>query len=133
MGKFNFGLGAADSARSVRRGRRVDRFVQLDGARDDHLRPLPERHRRVRDQASTTKGAANDCGGGMGGRAAGGTTGAAARHDGRGRRGTTGGGRQRGRRRMAGSGGASGVATLPWPTTDTVVTVDEMNKFTSNL
>jgi hypothetical protein len=33
-----------------------------------------------------------------------------------------------------GTGGTGGgVASLPWPTSDAVVTVDEMNKFTSNL
>ena len=70
-------------------------------------------------QATVTKGAANDCGGGAGG-AGGGAAG-------------TGGGAA-GRRRRGGQGGAGGsVATLPWPGDNAVVTVDAMNQFPSNL
>ena len=36
----------------LRPGGRDRRFVQLDGARDHHLRPLPERQRRLRRQAA---------------------------------------------------------------------------------
>jgi hypothetical protein len=61
-------------------------------------------------QTPSTKGAANDCSGGMGG--AGGAAGATG---------------------MGGAGGTGGVAALPWPTSDAVVTVDELNQFPSNL
>ena len=54
-GAFGFGLGAAD-APAVRPDRRAGRLLRVDGARHHHLRPLPERHRRVHDHDGVHQG-----------------------------------------------------------------------------
>ena len=149
MGQFSFGLGGADSAISSDAADVVvDSYSWTAHAAITYGR-CPNGTGAF-GQTSSTKGAANDCGGGMGGAGggaggAGGAAGTAARRARRamagmaGGSGGTGGGAAGtgGSAGMggsaAGSGGASGVATLPWPTADTVVTVDELNMFPSNL
>ena len=114
---FGFGLGAMESARLYdAAGALVDQHDWTAHAATTYGR-CPNGSGAFVNQATVSKGAANDCGGGaagMGGGAAGIGGGAAG----------MGGG-------AAGTGGS--VATLPWPGDDAVVTVDEMNQFPSNL
>jgi hypothetical protein len=109
VGEFPFGLGGADSAILYdASGAVVDQFDWTAHATITYGRCPNATGAFV--QTPSTKGAANDCSGGMGG--AGGAAGATG---------------------MGGAGGTGGVAALPWPTSDAVVTVDELNQFPSNL
>ena len=145
VGQFSFGLGGADSAiLSDASDTVVDSHSWTAHATITYGR-CPNGTGAF-GQTSSTKGAANECSGGMGGAGGGmggaggaaGTTGVAGTMGMAGMAGGgggTGGGAAGtgGGAGMGGSGGAGGVATLPWPTTDTVVTVDELNMFPSNL
>jgi hypothetical protein len=81
---------------------------------------------------SSTKGAANDCGGGMGGSGGSGSGGSAGAGGGSsgGASGSAGAGGSAG---SGGSAGTGGVAVQSWPGADVVVTVDEASYFGTNL
>ena len=112
---FGFGLGGMESARIYNAsGALVDSQSWTAHAATTYGR-CPNGSGALVLQATVTKGAANDCGGGQGGSSG----------SGGGPGGSSG---------QGGSSGAGGsVATLPWPGDDAVVTVDAMNQFASNL
>jgi hypothetical protein len=115
VAQFSFGLGAPDMARLFDpAGNLVDSFSWTTHAVGTYGR-CPDGTGAFVDM-TPSQGAANNCGGGAGG--AGGAGGGAAGAGG-----------------AAGSGGAGGLAgnEFPWPGTDDVVTVDELNFFGTNL
>ena len=127
-GNFTFGLGGADSARLFQAdGTTIVDSTSWTAHAAAGLSRCTNGSGDFVDRP-TTKGVANDCPGaamGTGGATGtGGTTGGA---------GTTGGGGSTGAGGTTGAGGMGGLAALPWPSSDAVVTVDEMNQFPSNL
>ncbi|HEX7669728.1 MAG TPA: lamin tail domain-containing protein [Polyangiaceae bacterium] len=117
-----FGLGAADAVRlfdasgtTLADSHLVDSYSWTAHATTTYGR-CPDGTGAFATTASSTKGTANDCGGGSGG--SGGATGSG---------GSTGSGG------VTGTGGGGASSSLPWPGTDAVVTVDEANTFGTNL
>jgi hypothetical protein len=134
---FGFGLGAADSARLFDSTGLVvvDSHAWTAHAATTYGR-CPNGSGPFANQATATKGASNDCGGGGGtggaagnGGAAGGTGGA----PGSGGAPGAGGGGAGGGAGGAGGAGGSAVVLFPWPGANEVVTVDGVNQFPSNL
>ena len=133
-GNFNFGLGTADSARLFQPdGTTIVDSTMWTAHATAGLSRCANGSGDFVDRP-TTKGAANDCpGAAMGTGGAAGTGGATGTGGTTGGGGTTGAGGTTGGGGTTGAGGVGGLATLPWPSSDAVVTVDEMNQFPSNL